>query len=273
MPGRRGVRPDRVSATSGEAGPGPMEANARGGNRAVVIRARPPARRAGPRNRPESPRPPARTGRVPDLAAASTLPPGDGRTRRHGAAMRNAPAAHGDRRGGPNHREPGGPTDGSMAERLPGSVTEPGVDVPTAPLAPRRHRATPGQAATAAAGGRNATGGAGARVPEPPPGTRVNRAAGERGASRTIRNAARARQLPPARRFPATADQPSARRGRRAGAGNPEAAGGPGMRRAPAAAAPTSAPAGRPVDAGIRAPDRPVIRNSCCGLARRRRRS
>ena len=272
-PGGPHVRRDHAAAMPREADSGPTEANAPGEGRAGVIRARAAVRPAGPTNRLECLRPPPRTGHGPDPAAASALPPGDGRTRRPGPVRRNAPGAHGDRRGEPNRRKPGGPIDGSMAARPPGPGTEPGVNVPTAPQPPPHHRATPGLAATAAAADRNAAGDAGARVPEPPPGTRVNRAAGERGTPRTIGNAARTLPLPPAGRLPATADQPSARPGMGTGAGDQEAAAEPGMRRAPAATESTSAPAGRPAGVGNRAPDRPAIRNSCCGPARRRRRS
>ena len=272
-PGGPHVRRDHAAAMPREADSGPTEANAPREGRAGVMRARAAVRPAGPANRRECLRPPIRTGHGPDPAAASALPPGDGRTRRRGPAMRNAPGAHGDRSGEPTRRKPGGPIDGSMAARPPGPGTEPGVDVPTAPPPPPHHRATPGPAATAAGADRNATGDAGARVPEPRPGTRVNRAAGERGTPRTIRNAARTLPLPPARRLPATADQPSVRPGMPAGAADQEVAAEPGTRRVPAAAVSTSAPTDRPADVGIRAPDRPAIRNSCCGPARRRRRS
>ena len=257
--------------TGGGAGSGSTAANAPGMDRAGEIRARAAARCADPRSRPESPRPPARTG--PDPAAASALPLGGGRTRRRGPAMRSVSGAHGDRRGEPNRRGAAEPIARSMAERPAGPGTAPGVDVPTARQPPAHHRATPDQAATAAAGGRSGTGGTGARIPAPPTGTRVNRAAGERGTCRAIAIAERARPLPPAPRLPSTADQPSARRGMPAGLGDRAVAAEPGMRRAPTAAVPTSAPGGRPVDVGIRAPGRPVIRSSCCGPARRRRRS
>ncbi len=268
-PGGRHVRRDHAPAMPTGAGSGPTAANAPGGDSAGVIRAGATVRRAGSRNRPESPRPPARTGHGPDPAAASALPPGDGRTRRRRPAMGSVPGAHGDRRGEPNRRGPEEPIDGSMVEWPAG----PGSDGPTVRQLPPHHRATPDQVATAAAADRSGTGDTGARTRGPPTGMDVNRAAGERGTSRAITIAVKARPRPPARRLPSSADQPSARRGLPAGAGDRELAAELGMRRATTTVVAASTPADRPVDVGIRAPGRPAIRSSCCGLARRRRRS
>ena len=271
-PARRHVRRDQATAMPRGVGSGPTAANAPAGDCAGVMRAGANVRRAGSRNRPESPRLPARIGHGPDPAAASALPSGGGRTRRGGAAMRNAPGAHGDRRGEPNRRKPGGPIDGSMVARPPGPGTGPGVDGPTVHQLPH-HCASPDQVVTAAAADRSGTGDTGARTGGLPTGMRVNRAAGEHGTYRAITIAVRVRPHPPARPLPSTADRSSARRGMPVGTGDREVAAEPGMRRAPMATRAISAPAGQPVDVGIRALGRPVIRSSCCGLARRRRRS
>ena len=268
-PGGRRVRPGPATAMRGMAGSGPTEENAPGVDRAGTIRARATVRRAGSGNRPENLRPPARTRHGPDPAAASALPAGDGLTCRRGLAMRNVREAHGDQRGEPKRQGPGGPFDGNLAGRPAGPGTGRGADTPTEHRPSPPPRATSGQTTTAAAADRSAIGGVGAKNPGPPSGTCANRAAADRGMPRTITIAARPRPPLPTRRLRPNAYRPSARRGMPAETG---VAAGPGERPVPTPAVSTSVPTGRQAGVGIRAPGRPVIRSSCCGLARLRRR-